>query len=52
MSPAPTVDNQAIAPSHEVVKQRNGNGVHTTTTDGRLTSAAVIGLEHEYGAHK
>lgn len=53
MSPAPTIDNQAIAPSHQVVKQHNGNGVHSTsTTDGRLTSATVISMEHEYGAHK
>ncbi|KAG2117149.1 pyridoxal phosphate-dependent transferase [Suillus discolor] len=51
---SPTVDNGHFnqPTTHKVVKQHNGNGVHTSsTTNGQLTSASLISMEHEYGAH-
>jgi len=53
MSPVPTINNgHSHQTTHQVVKQRNGNGVHTTsTTDGQLTSTVLINMENEYGAH-
>ncbi|KAG0706241.1 pyridoxal phosphate-dependent transferase [Suillus ampliporus] len=52
MSPAVDNGHSNQVTSHKVSKPHNGNGVHTTsTTNGHLTSAMVINLEHEYGAH-
>ncbi|KAG1742596.1 pyridoxal phosphate-dependent transferase [Suillus occidentalis] len=48
---SPAVDNgySSQVTSHKVVKPHNGNGVHGT--DSRVTSATLINMEHEYGAH-
>jgi len=51
---SPTVDNGHFnqTTTHKVLKQHNGNGVHTSsTTNGQVTSASLISMEHEYGAH-
>jgi len=51
MSPAPTLGNghQTISSTHQVVK--NGNDAHRSD-GGKFSSAVVISMEHEYGAHK
>lgn len=61
MSPT-AVDNghSHQATTHKVIKQHNGNGVHasngngvhtSSATNGQVTSATLISMEHEYGAH-
>jgi hypothetical protein len=49
---SPAVDNgySSQVTSHKVVKPHNGNGVHGS--DSQVTSATLINMEHEYGAHK
>lgn len=53
MSPT-AIDNghsEQVA-AHKVVKKHNGNGAHTSSaTNGQVTSASLISMEHEYGAH-